>query len=140
MPLKTESVEEPTLNLTSMIDVVFLLIIFFMVGSRFSEEERQYDVQLPTVSEARPLTSAPDEITVNVRADGGVLIRDETKTLEELRALLVDARKNYPDQAVIIRGDGTGLYQHVMDVMSICHEVGISSVSLANRLKPGEKR
>ena len=63
MPLKTDTIEEPNLNLTPMIDIVFLLIIFFMVGTRFTEMERQYDIRLPTVSEALPLTNLPDEIT-----------------------------------------------------------------------------
>ena len=49
MPLKTETVEEPTLNLTPMIDIVFLLIIFFMVGTQFAQMENQYDIQLPTI-------------------------------------------------------------------------------------------
>ncbi len=142
MPLKTDSVEEPTLNLTPMIDVVFLLIIFFMVGSRFTETEaeRQYDVNLPTVSDARPLTSLPDEIVVNVAADGRVFVGERLRTLDELRADLVEARRNFEDQAVIIRGDAAGPYQHVMDVMAVCHAAEIRSVSLANRLKPKEDR
>ena len=50
------------LQMTPMIDIVFLLIIFFMVGTQFTEQERQFDVQVPSVSDAPPLTSRPDEI------------------------------------------------------------------------------
>ncbi len=60
MPLKTGTVEEPKLDLTPMIDIVFLLIIFFMVGTQFTEMERQYDIKLPTVTDAKPLTNLPD--------------------------------------------------------------------------------
>jgi biopolymer transport protein ExbD len=141
MPLKTaESIEEPNINLTPMIDIVFLLVIFFMVGTQFSELERQYDIQLPSVSDAQPLTSRPDEIVINVGGDGSVIINGQTRTLTQLEAELIAARQNYPDQAVIVRGEGGGPYQHVMDVLAICHRAKITSISLANRLEgEGEK-
>lgn len=135
MPLKTDPIEEPNLNLTPMIDVVFLLIIFFMVGSRFTELERQYEIDLPTVSDVAPLTSAPDEITVNVREDGGLIVKGELLTLDQLETALKAAKENFPDQAVVIRGEGDGRYQHVMDVLNTCQRAQISSVSLAGRLK-----
>ncbi|MCA9031200.1 MAG: biopolymer transporter ExbD, partial [Planctomycetaceae bacterium] len=70
MPLKNESAEEPSINLTPMVDVVMLLIIFFLVGTQFNKPERQYEINLPTVSDAQPLTSLPDEIIVNVSKTG----------------------------------------------------------------------
>ena len=136
MPLKTfEAVEEPNLNLTPMIDIVFLLIIFFMVGTQFTEQERLFDIQLPTVSNAQPLTSLPDEVIVNLREDGSVLLGTEEKTLEELETALTAARENYPDQAVLVRAQGSGPYQHVMDVLAVCNRAKISNIALANRLR-----
>ena len=76
MPLKTEPLEEPTINLTSMLDVVMLLIIFFMVGTKFSEEERQTGIQVPTVSENLALSGQPDEIIVNVTVDGKITVQN----------------------------------------------------------------
>ncbi|MCA9079282.1 MAG: biopolymer transporter ExbD, partial [Planctomycetaceae bacterium] len=70
MPLKTQAMEEPALNLTPMIDIVLLLVIFFLVGTQFTQAERQYEIDLPTVSDAQPLTALPDEIVVNVGRDG----------------------------------------------------------------------
>ncbi|MCA9116118.1 MAG: biopolymer transporter ExbD [Planctomycetaceae bacterium] len=133
MPLKTESIEEPTLNLTPMIDIVFLLVIFFMVGARFSEMERQYDIQLPTVSDVQPLTSLPDDLTVNVRRNGEIWYSGQKQTLPELEAELQAARQNFPDQSVVIRGEGDGRYQHVMDVLAACRRAGIRAISLAHR-------
>lgn len=134
MPLKTESAEEPSLNLTPMIDVVFLLIIFFMVGTQFAQQERQFDVQLPTVSDAPPLTGRPDPITINVPADGTIRVDDRTLTVPELAALLEKAKANYADQAVIVRGAGAVRYQHVAEVLAVCHQAGIRIVSQAVRL------
>lgn len=134
MPLKTsEIVDEPTLNLTSMIDIVFLLIIFFMVGSQFTERETQYDINLPTVSNAQPLTSLPDEMVINLKGDGTILVGRQKRTMTELEEELVAAKLNYADQAVVIRGEGAGPYQHVMDILSACHRAKIVHISLANR-------
>lgn len=132
MPLKTEPLEEPTINLTSMLDVVMLLIIFFMVGTKFSEEERQTGIQVPTVSENAALSSQPDEIIVNVTVDGKVNVRSEEMTLESLKTMLAGAIQVFPGQAVVIRGDGRGEYQTVMDVISACKTAGIKNVSLAH--------
>ena len=131
MPLRTESLEEPQLNLTPMIDIVFLLIIFFMVGTRFSEIEQQYDVELPTASAVEPMTSRPDAIILNVARSGDVAIGGETVDLEQLKSRLEAARKAYAEQAVLIRGDGEGMYQAVVDVMDVCHKAQIHRFSLA---------
>ncbi|QDV53862.1 ExbD/TolR family protein [Gimesia fumaroli] len=135
MPLKTGTVEEPKLDLTPMIDIVFLLIIFFMVGTQFTEMERQYDIKLPTVTDAKPLTNLPDDIIVNVQQNGDITLNGEKKNLEELESTLATAKENFPGQSVVIRGDSTGPYQNVMNILEICHRVKIRSVSLANRLR-----
>ena len=135
MPLKTAPLEEPSINLTSMLDVVMLLIIFFMVGTKFAEEERQTGIQLPSVSENFALSGQPDEIVVNVDANGQVKVQGEDLTPDSLRILLDAARFAFPNQAVVIRGDGRCEYQQVMDVFSTCKEVGIKNVSVAHAPK-----
>ena len=135
MPLKTAPLEEPSINLTSMLDVVMLLIIFFMVGTKFAEEERQTGIQLPNVSENFALSGQPDEIVVNVDANGKVKVQGEDLTPDSLRILLDAARFAFPNQAVLIRGDGRCEYQQVMDVFSTCKEVVIKNVSVAHAPK-----
>jgi biopolymer transport protein ExbD len=139
MPLKTDSIEEPGINLTPMIDIVFLLLIFFMVGTRFTELEREFKIQLPSVSEAQPLTSLPDEITINVSSDGELRVDGIEMTLQELENRLQTAKKHYSDQSVIVRGDANGTYQNVMDVLAACNRSGIQAVSLANRLSTKDR-
>ena len=140
MPLKTESVEEPALNLTPMIDVVFLLIIFFMVGTQFAQQERGFDIELPTVSDAPPLTGRPDPITINVLANGQIRVDQQPQTLREIAALLRRAKENYADQAVVIRGDGDARYELVAEVTAACYQAGIGNVSQAVRLESEESR
>jgi biopolymer transport protein ExbD len=138
MPLKVESVEEPALNLTPMVDVVLLLIIFFMVGTQFTEVEHQYDIQLPTVSDAQPLTAMPDELVVNVRRDGEVFLGERNVSLADLERELREAQARFARQAVVVRGDGVGPYQNVMTVLDVCRRARIVNIQLANRVEgPG---
>ena len=135
MPLKTQTAEEPTLNLTPMIDVVLLLVIFFMVGTQFTEAERQFDIDLPSVAQAQPLTGRPDELVVNITQDGAMYLGKQPVTLAELEQELQAAHERYEDQAVMIRGDAQVPYQAVMDVLGLCQRVNITDVQLANRLR-----
>ena len=135
MPLKLEPLEEPYLNMTPMVDVVLNLLIFFMLGTTFAQEERQFDIQLPRVGHAQPLTAPPDEIVVNVFADGRIMVDKQTLSPADLQEQLADAQARYADQAVLIRGDGKGSYQTIMDVLSICQNAGIHNYSLATQLK-----
>ena len=140
MPLKTAAIEEPDLNLTPMIDIVFLLIIFFMVGTRFTELEREFEVQLPAVSDAQPLTSLPDEIVVNIPKSGILLVDGKQRSLAELETDLIAARKRYADQTVVVRADGDGRYQNVADVLAVCQKAGVSQgVKLVTKLKTEER-
>ena len=138
MPLQVEPIEEPSLNLTSMLDVVLLLVIFFMVGTQFADEdEKQYEINLPTVTEAQPLTGTPDEIEVNIRRDGQLLLGTREVSVQELSDELKRAQANYPRQIVIVRGDAEGPYQNVMTVLGICRQANINAIQLANRVERG---
>ena len=69
MPLKISTDEPPTLNLTSMIDVLFLLIIFFMASTQFSEMERTVALQFPQVGDAKDLPAACKRQVINIYRD-----------------------------------------------------------------------
>ena len=133
MPLRTESLEEPSLNLTPMIDIVFLLIIFFMVGTKFSEMEQQFDIETPTAEPLAPMSRAPDPLVVHVSRSGQIRLGDTEYTLSELHTRLEQARRTFDRQTVLIRGDGQSVYQAIIDVMSVCHRAGIHRFSLAFR-------
>jgi biopolymer transport protein ExbD len=138
MPFKTEAMEEPHINLTPLVDVVFNLLLFLMLATRFAADddaERKFDVQLATASNAKPLTALPDELMVNVAANGQITLNGKPRMFNELETDLVAAKKNYADQAVLIRGEGDGRYQNVVDVLAACDRAKINSVSLPVRLK-----
>lgn len=141
MPLKVTRDDELTMNLTPMIDVVFLLIIFFMVGSRFSEiseSERDITLSVPAVSKVETLTQPPRNRVINVYADGKITLDKQPVTLAELGQKLIAARNEYKQTSVVIRGDGQALHQSVADVLATCRQAEIIDMSIA--VRPQELR
>lgn len=134
MPLKTHNDEQPSLNLTPMIDIVFLLIIFFMVGTQYSELERSIELEVPRVTDSGALTAAPEKRVVNVFRDGRITLDRESVSLPQLVGQLTRAHDEYPDVGVVVRGDGSGPFQHVAEVLNACKQAGISELAISVRL------
>lgn len=131
MPLRTARDEAPSLNLTSMIDVLFLLIIFFMAGTKFTEMERQIGLKVPQVSDGASLAVVPEKKVVAVYRDGRITLDKQTVTLDELSRRLGAARQQYPDLGVVVRGDGAGEFQYVAEVLNACRKAGIVELGVA---------
>ena len=133
MPLKTHLDEQPSLNLTPMIDIVFLLIIFFMVGTKFSELERKIGLRVPEVSHAEALTAAPEPRVVNVYRDGAITLDRTPVTLQELTQTLAATRSQYSDLGVLVRGDASGRFQNVAEVLNACKQADVRELGIAVR-------
>jgi biopolymer transport protein ExbD len=134
MPLKVQHDDTPTPNLTSMIDVVFLLIIFFMVATRFSELERNIDVAVPEVSQAGDTLPPPRPLVVAVLADGHMELDGQPVTPAELTAQLAAARARQGDPSVVIRGDAQCTFQDVAAALAACREANISELGITVRI------
>jgi biopolymer transport protein ExbD len=134
MPLKTHQDEPPSLNLTPMIDVVFLLIIFFMVGTKFTELERKIKLQVPEVGDVGTLTSAPERKVINVYHDGSITVDRRTVT-----ELLTAARQEFQHLGVIIRGDADGPLQNVATVLGACQSAGVEEMGISVRIARNER-
>ena len=115
------------MNLTTMIDVVFLLIIFFMVISQFQKIELE-KLDLPR---AEPLAdkppSKPSRLVINVHADGRIVIEQTEYTSATLRVLLREETEDAKGQppAVLIRGDRTTSWDTIRKLLRLCAEFGI---------------
>ncbi|MEM7783707.1 MAG: biopolymer transporter ExbD [Planctomycetota bacterium] len=134
MPLKIERDDQTSINLTPMIDIVFLLIIFFMVGTRFSEldeAEREIKIQVPTVSEAAALTSKPRRRVIDVFEDGRISLDANDISIASLEQELTSARDQYEQLGVVIRGDAEAKYQRVAEVIRTCGKAKISVLNIA---------
>jgi biopolymer transport protein ExbD len=134
MPIKTQLDEPPAVNLTPMIDVVFLLIIFFMVAAKFTELERKLGLRVPSVATSTPLAPAPRKRVINVYQDGRITIDRESVTLEQLINRLGKARSQYRGLGVLIRGDAGVRYQRVADVLAACRQAGVAELGIAVKM------
>jgi biopolymer transport protein ExbD len=130
MPLKVQNDEQPQLNLTPMIDVLFLLIIFFMVAAKFGDLERNIELQVPKVADAGSAAPPPRPLVVNVLADGQIDFDGQPVTLAELSAQLSEARDRLGDPSVVVRGDAACAYQDVASVLSACRAAKISALGI----------
>lgn len=137
MPKIKRSTVASTLSLTPLIDVVFLLLIFFLVTSEFEEEERRLDIVLPTATSAVPMTSRPREVIVDIDQQGLVYLNGQATDLPELESLLaVAVSRNPTNQSVVIRADRSTAFQPVVSVMDICNRTGISDYTVTTQEGP----
>jgi biopolymer transport protein ExbD len=134
MPLKTIQDEPPALNLTPMIDVVLMLIVFFLVGTEFTDLERRLKLEVPSVANHNALQVAPAARVVNVYQDGKLTLDREEITLYELTRQLAFARSQYGDQGVIVRGDGSGRVDRIVEVLNACRRAGVDDLGISVRI------
>jgi biopolymer transport protein ExbD len=133
MPVRLEkNVAVGTLSLTPLIDVVFLLLIFFLVATRFEQEERDMDVKLPQASEAEPTIASRQELFVSLTSAGQFFLGGKEIDLPALEETLEDAyRRNPGRQRVVIRADRESQTQHLVSVLNACNKANIRNYSVA---------
>ena len=132
MKLSPRRREDPELNLTSLIDVVLLLVIFFMVSTTFVEEGR-LRVELPSASDV-PVARPQDPIVVTVTAQGSYRVNEQglvNNAPETLRAALVRESEGERDRPLTIRADARATHQTVVTVMDIAARLGFTQVNIA---------
>ncbi len=123
--------EEPIIFMAPMIDIVFLLLIFFLTTSVFARLEHELGITVPTADEAQPPQRTPGEIIINLTADGEIIVNQRHLTIQELRNLLIRIGQLYKDQSVIIRGDRDALLGRAIAILDACAKAGIWNVSFA---------
>jgi len=121
----------PGIQLAPLVDVLLLLLIFFLLTWNAARNENELDVKVPKATAAKEKAAPPGDVVVNVKTDGTVVVNRRSMTARELTDLLQSLVKLYPDQAVVIRGDEGGAYKNVVNVLNICSEAGVTNVAFA---------
>ena len=121
----------PTLALTSMLDVIFLLLCFFVTASVFSQWESEISIQLPNASTAEEPDRLPGEIIVNLAESGLITVNGQILSLADLKTRLSRISKFYPGQPVIIRADRDTKYESLVAVIDSCRAADVWNFSLA---------
>jgi len=115
----------PSIELTPIIDMVFLLLIFFLVATTFKQSEREMQIALPETESGGPISMSLKELIVNVAGDGSIVVAGQTVEPESLRAMVAEAVKNNPQQKVTVRGDKNASYGTMARVLDICKAAGV---------------
>ena len=138
MKLLPQAKEEPEINLTSLIDVVFLLLIFFMVSTTF-EHQAALQVDLPEASEVESTTDIPERLEFVIDPEGRMFLNDEALINSEkrtIRAAFLTVTGDQRDLPIILRADRLTPHHFVVSVMDVAAELGFTNLSIAaNRVQ-----
>ena len=125
-----EGANELVLNLTPMIDVVFLLLIFFMVATTFLDPEREIDLELPEAESGEVASETLDQIVINIQRDGTIVLSGAPVDRDQLVSRLRDAARANPETPVTIRGDRATRHESVVAVMDACGVAGLYNLAV----------
>lgn len=132
MNLRPHKREDPEVSLTPLIDVVFLLLIFFMVTTTFRKES-EYEIVLPEASQ-EPVPAEQQRLVVSIDANGNYSINEQRLSdngLATLRQALADAVGDKPDQPLILRADADTPHQAVVRALDAAGQVGLNRIAIA---------
>lgn len=129
--MRDEDRQEPGIQLAPLVDIVFLLLVFFLVATTYLDEEKDLTLVLPRASAGEESRPKLDRLLVNVRSDGTVLLGEREISREDLYRELVEARRANPAVPVILRGDRSASHGQIVGVLSICRRARIRNVAVA---------
>ena len=118
-------------QIAPMVDILLVLMCFFIVTWSFARKEMELDVQVPAAESGHEASSVMNQTVLNVRADGTVIWNRKPVALDELRNRLKRLAELTPDYAIILRGDRDAAYQHIMAVLDTCSAANIFNVAFA---------
>ncbi len=130
MKFKRTEEEDFSLKLTPLIDVVFLLLIFFMVSTAFIDFSRRMDIELPETNVGAAADSTKI-FEIEMTAKGDILLNGEKVTMESLPDFLKVKGQEVGRRSVVVRADKKVEHGNVVKVMGICREAGILDIGIA---------
>jgi len=125
----------PVLPLSAMVDIMFLLLIFFMTASVYREAELQVPVNLPVSESAQSGGSRATIIRISFDSTGQIFLGERKVTLDELGATLRSLAAEFPGEIVEVRGDQSGQYGLAVHIMDLARAAGLTDIRLAT-VKP----
>lgn len=138
MKFQKSQLEPAAMQLAPMIDIVFLLLIFFIVTWQFSRSETEMKISVPSSQEGADPKRVLGEIIVNVRASGEVVVEGQVMSQAQLKQKLSAIAKQHQNQPVRLRGDSKAEYQTIVEVIDTCQKAGIWNISFATQRQKEE--
>ena len=131
---------QPEVNLTSLIDVVFLLLIFFMVSTSFVKQS-QVSIRLPEAESTAVVEEVPEQIDIMITADGTYLVNGReliNNRAETIRNALQKTSAGRSDLPLTISADANARHQDVVTAMDVAARLGFTKISIATVNDPVE--
>ena len=119
------------LSIAPLIDIVFLLLIFFLVATTLYEVEKDITIKLAEATEGSGRKSTAEIVIVNVKESGVLVVNERVKTMEELGTLLKETKESNPAVSVVVRCDRHAYHKHFVRILDLCEKVGVGSVAVA---------
>jgi biopolymer transport protein ExbD len=138
---KQHSIEPTPMQLAPLVDVLFLLVIFFAVTSHYAKNEQVMDISVPAADEKEEKDERfrnVGEIIINIKSGGEIIVNGQQLTEDELLVKLKNITSMYKDQAVILRGDRVSNFQYVINVLDACQKAGIYNIAFATQKPESE--
>lgn len=118
-------------QIAPMVDILLVLLVFFIVTWNFAIQENELEVKVPEAKNAADAKPAVNQVVLNVKSDGTVILNRKVLSPDELRTKLMQLSKLYPDQAVILRGDQNADYKYIVNVLDVCRLANIWNIVFA---------
>jgi biopolymer transport protein ExbD len=133
MRVDIEENGDVALDLAPLIDVVFLLLIFFMVATSFAAQEERLDLELPEAHSGQAAEASNRELVLDVLPDGAVRLDGARLEQQALGTELARIARDNPLRPVLVRADRGLDYGRVIAVLDQCRLVGLTNTGLATR-------
>ncbi|GAB4239070.1 MAG: biopolymer transporter ExbD [Candidatus Methylacidiphilales bacterium] len=128
MPIRRRTSEESAIQMTPMIDMTFLLLIFFLVTSKITNEQKKLEIRLPIATAGTVPDDASGREIINIDGEGRFYTGDRLVDEKQLRAFLKQRLIDVPPLKVYVRADAQTPAKQIKDVMKICTEAGAIEV------------
>jgi biopolymer transport protein ExbD len=118
-------------QIAPMVDILLVLLCFFIVTWSFARKENELDVKVPSAQNAKDSNPVVNQTVLNVKADGTVVWNRKTIAPPDLALKLKELSGLFPDYAIIVRGDERVPFRFIANVLDICREANIWNVAFA---------
>lgn len=118
-------------QIAPMVDILLVLLVFFIVTWSFARKELELDVKVPTAQNAKESNPVVNQTVLNVKMDGTVIWNRKQVTTAELTTRLRELSGLFPDYAIIVRADERAPFRFVSNVLDVCRDANIWNVAFA---------
>lgn len=124
--------------LASMMDIIFLVLIFFVTTSAMRDQEMVMSVKLQATNSGAPAENRT-ATRITVTEDGTIYIAEQPYTIEQLEQRLRQIARHFPNEAILIRGDKGSKLGTTVQVLDLCQSAGLQNVSIGSRRKAEDR-